>query len=376
MSDTTAPNLAPGTLVTKYIGPRRIHTLDDALEHFEVDLNVWKVKSYDINSWEVSAKDKESGGFVTTTNHQVKVKLEPRLHSFNWEIATKDIKKWVEQSRRSVRRNAPDHDPKSVGVIAFSDPHFGAWNDPKVHDTIVSPEYNINKAVRYMEQMVQWINRRKFGEVHLWGLGDFVEGISGLNHLDQWQGMEPGVWYNKPLEVARRILEDMFSRINNLKEVLMVAGNHDRLTPDKAMDTRGSGAAILAKFLEVAGFPVSYHPFLLSRVIDGVGYVAHHGDKGIAKRELADTLWKYGQQGLYNVVMQGHLHTRQTKKKSQSQPIDAILDDTHSYRGVTVPSIFTGNWYSETLGFTSSAGFSCFEAVNGGRNVTHTDVGL
>ena len=47
----------------------------------------------------------------------------------------------------------------------------------------------------------------------------------------------------------------------------------------------------------------------------------------------------------FTILLTAHLHSRMVKL------------DSHNKRHLVVPSLFTGNAYSENLGFTSTAGF-------------------
>ena len=46
-----------------------------------------------------------------------------------------------------------------------------------------------------------------------------------------------------------------------------------------------------------------------------------------------------------------------SKKKILFESFDVISYDTSDYRAITVPPLFTGNFYSESNGWNSSAGF-------------------
>jgi hypothetical protein len=49
-------------------------TLKEALKHFEVDEDVWKVEDYKVNKWEVGAKQRD-GSIETTPLYQIKLRL-------------------------------------------------------------------------------------------------------------------------------------------------------------------------------------------------------------------------------------------------------------------------------------------------------------
>jgi hypothetical protein len=101
-----------------------------------------------------------------------------------------------------------------------------------------------------------------------------------------------------------------------------------------------------------------------------------HGDKTMAKKSI-NLIADYGRRDMYNVILSGHLHSR---KKETTQKItyistDNINVDSLNYRHLVVPSLFTGNFYSESLGYTSSAGGIITEN-NGHGNVNVFDYAL
>jgi len=116
---------------------------------------------------------------------------------------------------------------------------------------------------------------------------------------------------------------------------------------------------------------------LLNKKIDNIGYVVTHGHLAISKKEISKVLFDYGFQGIYNVYAKAHLHTRETKKtmrykNMKYKDINTIVLDSSDYRAVTIAPMFTGNFYSEGLGYSSSAGLTHF--VNNGKGkVIYTD---
>jgi hypothetical protein len=49
------------------------------------------------------------------------------------------------------------------------------------------------------------------------------------------------------------------------------------------------------------------------------------------------------------------------------QQIDEVYWDQANYRSITVPPIFTGNFYSESSGWTSSSGITIIENNGAGK---------
>jgi calcineurin-like phosphoesterase family protein len=116
---------------------------------------------------------------------------------------------------------------------------------------------------------------------------------------------------------------------------------------------------------------VNYHRMIITKVIDGVCYLLTHGHWKFSNRPLSEVFFDYGKQGMYNVMLKGHLHIRDAKKAQSTSTVEV---DKVGYRSINVASLFTGNFYSESLGFTSSSGFSWLEASRTKRNVRHEDI--
>lgn len=160
--------------------------------------------------------------------------------------------------------------------------------------------------------------------------------------------------------------------ITRYKGKIAYSGNC-RLHPNKELDAKGDGGKLLAYMLS-KNFDVKYHSMVLSAKIDGIGYVMYHGHQGLSKQNLSKIILDYGFKDVYNVCLSGHLHSRNTKKEFYK--IDHIIQDSAQYRGIVVAPLFTGNYYSESSGWTSSAGFSIIEANEDKSNINHYDFSL
>lgn len=351
----------------------QLRSVDDLVEYFGINLDEFEVIRTRIGTWESPIKVDDK--LVTHTSHQIRVDVKRKPKPFDYDVAFEDIERYIKAKRRSIRRNRKERPMGGVGVVCLSDLHIGA-KATKDHGVVATREFGLDTLIYYMEEMVKWVNACGLESVHVFGLGDYVESITGLNHLNSWQGMQEGAHGARAIKLASELMVDMLSRIVNLDGVYLVSGNHDRLTSNKELDPRGDAAELMAWYMKAVGLPVEYHPLILSKEIDGINYVATHGHHSLIKRRVTDILWKYGKQGVYNVILSGHLHSRQTKRAFLCDLFDEFLDDSVGHRAVVCPPMFTGNPYSEQLGYTSTAGFLFFESAAGGRNVLQVDVGL
>ena len=256
----------------------------------------------------------------------------------------------------------------NTGVFMLGDFHLGAY----VGDLLKTPDFNFNVICEMLQQVAYEINECKYKEVHLFCVGDFIESFSGLNHINSWKGLSKGAYGMKAVILAHEILsEHLFSKITNLEYVGFVSGNHDRVSSNKAEDDEGQ-VAMMMEYLFKKDFKVKseWSPLLLSKMIDGIGYVVTHGHLGISNKEISKVLFDYGFQGVYNVFAKAHKHSRETKKTFKKSlikydDIEYVTLDSSDYRAVTIAPLFTGNFFSEGLGYTSTAGLSHF--VNNGK---------
>lgn len=85
-----------GTLTSK---SRRITSLDEALDYFKVDLNVYEVERYVVNKWEMGSKNAEDNVNVTPL-YQVKVWLKKKVRDsvqIAIDAALEEIKSYTPQ---------------------------------------------------------------------------------------------------------------------------------------------------------------------------------------------------------------------------------------------------------------------------------------
>jgi predicted phosphodiesterase len=196
-------------------------------------------------------------------------------------------------------------------------------------------------------------------------LGDLIESFSGLNHPNTFKSLGLDMYGFNVVTLCYEILvKHLIGQINNLASVNLVSGNHDRTSVKSDIDNMGEVVGLLAWLLE-REFPqleVHYNPLVLTREIDGINYVLSHGHHRLSKKDAAKTAFDYGSNDKFNLLLEGHLHTRQTQRTYKRRVIeyedfDFVAMDEMKYRKIKVASLFTGNWYSESLGFASTAGF-------------------
>lgn len=356
-----------------------ITSLEEAIEFCRADMNMWDAVDWKFKSWDVTMKIKEieiidEKPIVTTravkrTNYGVTVKFERKDRS--GEIFADILKE--AQDAMAVRK-IPKLKGTGTGVVSLADFHIGA----DVKELIKTPDFDISILINQLSKVAAIINSYEYEQVHMNLLGDYFESISGLNHLNTFKSLARGGYGAKVMILASDILADFLSQINNLVAVNMISGNHDRVTILKTVDNEGAAAEVLAHILSIKlpGITMTYHSYLISKEIDGIGYVLTHGHFSMSRKPSANIIHRYGIKNIYNLWLEGHLHTRKTEKEWEKKPITfentmAVSMDESEYRKLVIPSVFTGNFFSETLGYTSTGGFIITENNGYGKPHVH-----
>jgi UDP-2,3-diacylglucosamine pyrophosphatase LpxH len=278
------------------------------------------------------------------------------------EVLKAELKKVAKDSYKKVNTNDIDN-------LVISDLHVGAYIDGLIKTKDFSPTILID----YLEQTTLKVNKNNAKEVNIFCLGDLIESFTGLNHKNSWKGLQKGLIGAEVIKFTAKILhEKLLSKINNLNKVYIVAGNHDRLTSDKDEDVDGGAADLIAYALELMGYDIEFNSTVITTEIDNINYILLHGHKGISKKATKDICWDYGKQGYFNVVLEGHLHSAIQKLSiAQRKDFKLVKDDCVDNLRMTCRSYFTGNGYTEDLGYTSNAGFSVIR--NNGKGLPDID---
>ena len=349
-----------------------IRTEEQAIEFFQIDLDRWKIAHPTFNVWQTPLKRPDGTAFKMN-NYQVKLKCEPREKEIDLvevqeriALASKKFSKKYKPAKLNIQQ-------EKIGVVCIADLHVGAENG-KHKGTLKTLDFSLEILMDYMQQIANQVNSMNYSQVHLACLGDFIESFTGLNHPNSWQGIEDDLVSDNAVIAAGELLACFFSKINNLEKVYMVSGNHDRTTASNKLDVKGGVGKILAYALKLHGYSVEYHHMLLNPVIDRIQYLFTHGHHSFNSKGITNMMLRYGNQTMYMVGVSGHLHSRNTKKEFYKS--DGYVYDAVEGRAVTVASLFTGNLYSESIGYTSTAGFSIFEANQQKDNVNHFEFGL
>lgn len=338
------------------ISDKPIRSVEEAMTLVGADKDKWEVYHYESTVWSVTSF-KLDGLPLTKNNYRNHIKL--RLRSQNFEDVIGKMLSSLDKIKPRTIASFPTSG--EIAVLNVADFHLGA----EIRNLTRTSDYNIDVLIMYLHEVAEKINRKQFSAVHVNMLGDFFESISGLNHPDTFKGLGLGMYGANLFILADKIFSEHFlSRINNLRSVNIVGGNHDRLAADKKQESTSEGAGILAYLLKktMPDVIIDYNHSILVKVIDGIQYILFHGDTGAAKQDAAKVILDYGEPGKYfTCLISGHRHTREYKRTFKTQvntykDVTYVQMDEMRYRKYTIASLFTGNIFSENLGHASTAG--------------------
>ncbi len=256
-----------------------------------------------------------------------------------------------------------------TGVITLTDFHFGAY----ISAMIRTPEFNITILADMLSRAAAHTNTFNYDKIHVHLLGDLIESFTGLNHKNSWKGLGKGMFGVNAVRAFVEVFKEHFlDKIDNLATIKLVAGNHDRVTSDNNEDVEGGAAKMAAWGFEMLGYDIEFSSTVIKHVVDDICYILNHGHLGLTKMSTPEMAWAYGEQGKFNFVMEGHLHSRIQKLNAKTVQNFKILDDDNKdCRRQVCPSLFTGNTFSEHGGWSTTPGFLITESNGNGKPIVH-----
>lgn len=315
---------------------------DTALQEYEDNkppVDGLKIKSVWQNAsgkWLFSYTKESSDEAVAQTCKNILDYINTTVKPFRWSVET-----------TPNAEATSDHQ-----AIVLSDLHIGAL----VKQLSITPDFNLEILDTYLDEIVSIVNNKKDKNNHIFILGDLIESFNGFNHKNSWKSLVEDAYGADIIITTYEILSRFINKLNSVKSITIVGGNHDRIHENKEVSEKGDVAKIISYFLEKK-FPsvdVIYDDVITSKEVDGINYVMTHGHYGLLnKNTLGELLFSYGKQNMFNLLLSGHIHSR----KSTYPDRMGIMKDFAQYRHIVAPSIFTGNFFSESSGWTSSGGF-------------------
>ena len=355
-SKTSANNYNEPLILSAWSDKGRMMSIDEYCEHYNLprkDITSYKLVSH-----------------TGTPYYNIVFKEQISKDDF-------DYKKALKQAFKDFKKYEPEenkYEDEVDTVVTLADLHFGAY----VSASQISPEYSITVLCDMLEYAAEKANTYSVGNIHVHLLGDLIESFTGLNHKNSWKGLDKGMFGVSAVKLFVELFKKHFlDNLISLGSIKMVAGNHDRVTSDSSEDTDGGAAELVAWGLEMLGYDVEFSTSVLTHLVDDTNYILNHGHLGLTKKMSTKELcWTYGKKGYFNYIQEAHLHSRIRKLNAkQVQGFQLISDDNNDCRREVFPSFFTGNPYSENLGFSTMPGFKI--SMSGrGRGVDVFDFSL
>lgn len=270
---------------------------------------------------------------------------------YRFQIFETELLDYV-SSAKPVKVRKTDAKKIPHGLIHVCDIHGGASVKPKFN----LPAYNWKVLIQRLAQVAVDANAKGAAKQTVVINGDLIESFTGLNHINSWKGLTDNNGYGIDAVVEiTKVLADWLQTIDNVHEVIVISGNHDRVTSSNKEDVEGQVAKIVAHTLRVqfqGQVTVTWDELIVRRKIGGVGFLFVHGDKALARKTTA-LINQYGYKGCYNVVVIGHLHSRN------------VVSDCLDHRVIYSPPIFSGNPYARNGGWSTLAGYLYLFPTNG-----------
>jgi predicted phosphodiesterase len=246
-----------------------------------------------------------------------------------------------------------------IGVIAMADFHYGM----KYEGDIKNAPFSIESLTQSVRDAADKINKMGLEEVHLALLGDFIESFTGLNHMDAWKHLE-SYGRDAVVGVSELLRDELLLRVNNVAAVYMIAGNHDRISVKSDIDSKGEAAKLVADFLGLmVDVPIHFDYSILNPTIDGIKYILTHGHLGLSKMEEHAAILEFGDQNIYNVILNAHGHHKkmtQGHRARRDLKTNVVSLEGSNFIKMQIAPMVTGGSYSNSIGGYSTSGYSAF----------------
>lgn len=322
------------------IGRTSIHTLDELLEYCKVDLSIWEVEKFTVNTWQMGYLN--SVGIADAHPlYQVKAILKRRVEVVNarkeLEALKIEFKKTAPFAAYASERHLPTGNVLEINV---PDSHFGklAWGKEtgdRSYDTPIAAA----TFLRAIKELVYLSSGFVYDKIV------FVVGNDLLNSDDEMGRTTKGTYvatdgrYKKTFAIVRQTIREAIELLRKIApvEVYMVSGNHDNLGVWHLGDSLD---CIYENYEDVTvhNEPTQRKYFRYGKVL----LMFSHGDKG--KREdypllMATERSKDFGETKYREIHTGHIHQTKTQ-------------EWHGVRVRILPSLSPPDvWHSEN-GFT------------------------
>jgi hypothetical protein len=241
---------ADGSASYQYKGSKMITSLDEAVEFFKIDTDLWEVERYLCNSYPVSAREREqnltwdkgvmsgtairANKWTTTVNYQVKVWLKKRettATAWDFEAFYKDLLKKHKPLKypKIKHEKLKGNDAKNLLEVNICDLHLGklCWGEE------VNNNYDIKIATRRFQYALKTLVQRALSSGFdriLFPVGnDFFNSDNYLTTTTAGTRQDDDVRWQKSFKVGVKLLVEGIDFMKQYApvDILVVPGNHD-----------------------------------------------------------------------------------------------------------------------------------------------------
>lgn len=208
-----------------------IKTLDHLLSETDVDLDVWKVKDYTVNKWDVTSWKNVVA--ETVQNFQVKARLEKIVEIDRAKTAAKIFREMIRNytpPKNFVNLKGNLSKEENLLEISIFDLHIGklAWGGE------TGENYDVKIACkRFMDAITTLVERSSGFNVNriLFPIGnDFFNSDNMQNTTTRGTPQDEDLRWQKTFKLGTRLLVDGINYLKTLGlpiDILIVPGNHD-----------------------------------------------------------------------------------------------------------------------------------------------------
>lgn len=213
----------------------RIHSLDQLVEYFQIDLSIWEIEKFVANKWEMGYVNK-AGDAAAEPLFQVKAWLKKKVEIVDAKAEIESLKKSALEVIKPVPPFVRKAEKSSGNLleIDIADHHFGklAWAAETGNQN-----YDTKIATKLFKQAFQTILSRvsnlSFDEIWFVVGNDLLNSDNAAGTTTKGTYVSTDVRYQKTFAVVRQTITECIETLRPLAKkvkVIMVPGNHDQLS--------------------------------------------------------------------------------------------------------------------------------------------------
>ena len=210
----------------------RIHTLDQLLKFFEVDLSIWEVERFICNKWEMGYKDAAKNAKVEEL-YQVKAFLKRKANIVFAKKEIEELKALAKSEAKTSPRAQKQNKTGNMLEVNLIDHHFGkmAWSPETGY-----PNYDIHIAEsvfwRGFHAIIERTKGTKFEEIYFVLGNDLFNSDDAQGRTTEGTQVSTDARFYKTFSAVRTVAIKAIELLREIApvRVIMVSGNHDKLS--------------------------------------------------------------------------------------------------------------------------------------------------